>query len=68
VDTIDDGRSGFLFSSCNALGLKSAISRALSTYRVKPRLDVMRRHASAKSYDWGNSAPRYVSTYKAARA
>ncbi len=68
VDTIDDGRSGFLFTSCSALGLKTAISRALATYRVKPRLDVMRRHASAKRYDWENSAPRYLSTYKAARA
>jgi glycosyltransferase involved in cell wall biosynthesis len=29
---------------------------------------VMRRHASAKRYDWENSAPRYLSTYKAARA
>ena len=63
VDTIDDGRSGFLFSNLSSEGLAQAVNRALNAFASKPALRRMRKHAMAKKFGWSNSARRYADVY-----
>ena len=64
VDTIEDGRSGFLFSNLSSEGLVQAVNRALHAFSSKPALRRMRKHAMAKKFGWSNSAKRYSDVYK----
>jgi starch synthase len=63
VDTIEDGRSGFLFSSLTGAGLTSAVTRALDAFRSKAAFRQMREHAMAKRFDWGRPTHRYADVY-----
>ena len=63
ADTIDDGRSGFLFSSPNERSLTHAVARALGAFRSKPRISRMRKNALSKRFDWKASAQRYLGVY-----
>lgn len=64
ADTIEDGRTGFLFGKPTAGGLKSAVRRALDTFGSDRRLHEMRRAAMAMRFDWRESASRYTSLYR----
>jgi starch synthase len=68
VDTIEDGLSGFLFSSLTGAGLTSAVSRALDAFRSKRAFVQMREHAMAKRFDWGRPTHRYANVYARALA
>ena len=63
ADTIEDGRTGFLFPTPTAGGLKDAIARALAAFSRDGKLSEMRRAAMAMRFDWGRSATRYASLY-----
>jgi len=66
VDTIDDGGTGFLFSTADDFALKRAVGRAFRAYWSDRHLDAMRQNALSKRFDWGGSAMRYRSLYEAA--
>lgn len=68
VDTIEDGLSGFLFSSLSGAGLTSAVTRALAAYRSKRAFGRMREHAMAKRFDWSRPTHRYADVYAQALA
>lgn len=63
VDTIEDGRSGFLFSTLSSAGLTSAVSRAIEAFRSKRIFRTMREHAMAKRFDWSRPSHRYADVY-----
>ncbi len=63
VDTIDDGDSGFLFSSLTRAGLASAVTRAFEAFRSKSSFGRMRRNAVAKRFDWSQPTGRYAALY-----
>lgn len=63
VDTIDDGRSGFLLPALNANAFGRTIARALNAFRASDRLKRMRRHALSKRFSWDDSAQRYHGVY-----
>ncbi len=66
ADTIEDGRSGFLFSTLSGAALAQTVRRAFQVYKRKPFLRGMRRRASSKRFDWLVSARRYAQVYSAA--
>jgi len=66
ADTIDDGRSGFLFSSLSSSSLGGAVDRALGAYRRRADLIAMRRNAIAKRFDWTGATARYATIYSRA--
>jgi starch synthase len=68
ADTIDDGRSGFLFSTLSTPGLKSAVGRALDAFRSKRIFQRMRRNAISKRFDWAAPTHRYATVYAKAIA
>jgi starch synthase len=63
AETIEDGKSGFLFSELSPSGLLHAVKRAVETYAAKRSLNAMRRRAMGKSYDWHGSARLYDALY-----
>ncbi|AZO82216.1 starch synthase (plasmid) [Bosea sp. Tri-49] len=63
VDTIEDGISGFLFSSLTGPGLSAAIGRALQAYRSKRAFKLMRGQAMSRRFDWRRPGYRYASVY-----
>jgi starch synthase len=63
VDTIEDGISGFLFSSLSGAGLSAAVKRALEAYRSKRAFSKMREQAMSKRFDWRRPSFRYASVY-----
>ena len=66
ADTIEDGRTGFLFGMPTAGGLKGAVRRAFDTFGSGRRLTEMRRAAMAMRFDWRESASRYTNLYREA--
>ena len=68
ADTIEDGRTGFLFGTPTAGPLKTAVRRALRTFGSGHNFLEMRRAAMARTFDWRDSAERYASLYRGARA
>jgi starch synthase len=68
VDTIEDGQSGFLFSSLTGAGLSSAVTRAFDAFRSKAAFLQMRQHAMAKRFDWSRPTDRYADVYARALA
>jgi starch synthase len=63
VDTIEDGVSGFLFSSLSGAGLSAAVRRALDAYRSKRAFKLMRGQAMSKRFDWRRPSFHYASVY-----
>ncbi len=66
ADTIEDGRTGFLFGAPTSGGLKSAVRRAFDTFGADHRLREMRRAAMSMRFDWTDSAARYTELYRQA--
>ncbi|WP_342363376.1 glycogen synthase GlgA [Terrarubrum flagellatum] len=65
VDTIEDGKSGFLFSQLSGDGLSGAVMRAMDAFKAKAPFRTMRRYAITRPFQWANSARRYASVYAA---
>jgi starch synthase len=64
AETIDDGKTGFLFAQPSTESFLGGICRAFATYGTKDRLNSMRRHAMAKSFSWSASAGSYNDLYR----
>jgi starch synthase len=68
ADTIEDGQTGFLFTTPTANNLNVAIRRAFDAYTSSRRFTSMRRAAMARSFGWDVSARRYDEVYRMAHA
>jgi starch synthase len=64
AETIDDGKTGFLFAQPSTESFLGGICRAFATYGTKDRLNAMRRRAMAKSFSWSASADSYNDLYR----
>lgn len=63
ADTIEDGRTGFLFGAPTAGGLQNAVRRAFETFSSSVRFSQMREEAMSRRFDWIESASRYTELY-----
>jgi starch synthase len=63
AETIQDGKTGFLFRRASMEGLMGAVCRAFSTFASKRQLNKMRLHAMARRFDWQQPATSYDSLY-----
>jgi starch synthase len=64
TDTIEDGRTGFLFSEFSGDALRDACRRAFETFAEEDRLAEMRQAAMARSFSWSHSAEHYRALYR----
>jgi starch synthase len=64
ADTIDDGTTGFLFSTLSSDGLMAACHRAFETYEDDVHLADMRRAAMAQCFGWSGAAAEYEALYR----
>jgi starch synthase len=63
AETIEDGKTGFLFTEASTGSLFGAVCRAFYTYSSKRRLHQMRLRAMARKFDWERSARTYGELY-----
>lgn len=63
ADTIEDGKTGFLFSEMTLDALRGAIDRALETFCSSKSMTRMRRNAMARPLNWLQSSRRYSHLY-----
>ena len=63
ADTIDDGRTGFLFERPSTQSFLGAICRAFATFGRRRRLNGMRSHAMPTSFAWRPSVEAYHGVY-----
>ena len=61
-ETIEDGQSGFLFSSATTSALRSAINRAFGAFASRA-MPAMRRNAMGKAFAWTAPARQYAGVY-----
>jgi starch synthase len=64
ADTIDDGTTGFLFSTHTPDSLMEACHRAFGAYEDDAQLAAMRRAAMARSFGWSAAAAEYEALYR----
>jgi len=63
LDTVDDGRTGFLFAAAEAPALAGALRRARDAYDDAERWRAMRAAAMAVRFDWARAARAYDALY-----
>jgi starch synthase len=64
AETIEDGKTGFLFNRPALDAFFGAICRAFASYSKRSALNTMRRQAMSQSYSWDNSAGAYADLYQ----
>lgn len=63
ADTIDDGKTGFLFREHSLSSFCAAIGRALTTFGATRKLNAMRQAAMTSVASWDHSADNYNDLY-----
>ncbi len=64
LDTIDDGRTGFLFTTAEAPALVAALARARLIHDDRARWRGMQAAAMAMRFDWARAAHAYDDLYR----
>lgn len=64
AETIEDGKTGFLFTRPSTESFLGGICRAFATFGAKGRLNAMRRSAMSRSFSWDISAAGYNALYR----
>lgn len=63
IDTISDGKNGFLFENGSATGFLRAIKKASEVYNRQRKLEAMVRSAMRTDFSWTKSALAYKKFY-----
>ena len=66
ADTIEDGKTGFLFSQASTESFLGAICRAFATFGSKRQFNHMRSDAMANTFGWKKSVDSYLGVYREA--
>jgi starch synthase len=66
AETIEDGKTGFLFRRPSAEEFLGGVCRAFSAFGSTRRLNTMRRNAMAQDFSWQKSAASYADLYRRA--
>ena len=64
AETIEPGRTGFLFDRLDIAAFEDAIGDACAVFETSPALQAMRRAAMAKDFSWADSAAAYATLYR----
>lgn len=64
ADTVEDGRTGFVFREYSVEAFVGAVRRALAVYGDDRRWRAMMRAGMSRDFSWGASARRYRELYE----
>lgn len=64
MDTIDDGRTGFLFQKGSSHDQITTIKKALRAYKDPEKFEKMRKEAMKEDFSWDKSATLYKKLYE----
>jgi starch synthase len=64
ADTIEDGKTGFLFKKYEAKSFLETIKKALNLYQNKEKWQKLIEEAMKKDFSWQKSAQKYLKLYK----
>jgi starch synthase len=64
ADTIDDGRTGFLFEGATGEALVQAVQRALAVYGERDAWRAMQRAGMERDFSWNAAARQYAALYR----
>ncbi len=64
VDTIEDGKTGFLFKKYDSKSFLKAIKKCLKTFKTKRVWQKMIKRAMKKDFSWEKSAKEYLKLYQ----
>jgi starch synthase len=62
-DTVEAGRTGFVFPAADAAEFQSALLAALAAFRVKPAWRKLQVNGMRQDFSWKRSADRYAQLY-----
>ncbi len=63
-DTVEEGRTGFLFGAASAEALAEAIRGALAVYPQKAKWRKLQRNGMKQDFSWTKSAQQYLAVYQ----
>jgi starch synthase len=63
-DTVEEGRTGFLFEEATPEALVEAIRRALATYPEQAKWQELQRNGMKQDFSWMKSAQQYRTVYQ----
>ncbi len=64
IDSIEDGKTGFLFKPGSPQDLVKAVKRSLEVYRDAKLLQAMRERCMRQDFSWDKSAKEYKKLYQ----
>jgi starch synthase len=62
-ETIEDGKTGFLFRGASVEAFFGGVCRAFFTFGSRSKLNAMRRNAMGRAFSWDSSASSYADLY-----
>jgi starch synthase len=63
-DTVEEGKTGFLFQTAQATAMMEALRRALAVYASPDNWESFQRNGMAEDFSWTRSAARYAELYR----
>ena len=63
-DTVEEGKTGFLFQKEEATDMVDVLRQALSTYASPEMWEQFQRNGMAKDFSWSRSAAQYAGLYR----
>jgi starch synthase len=64
-DTVEEGRTGFLFEKDSSENLAEALQRAFGVYLNPEKWQRYQRNCMAEDFSWSRSARQYAMLYRA---
>ncbi len=62
-DTVQEGKTGFLFQTANVESMQAALQRALSVYDHPEEWELFQKNGMQEDFSWLRSAARYADLY-----
>jgi len=63
-DTVEEGKTGFLFQAAQATAMAEALRRALAAYTSPEEWKRFQRNGMAEDFSWSRSAAQYAELYR----
>ena len=63
-DTVEEGKTGFLFQTAQATAMLETLRRAFAAYTCPEKWERFQRNGMTEDFSWSRSAARYAELYR----